>query len=300
MSGKIDRETLRGEVSIVPSTDLQPSGISRESSVGAVGSFHSSDSEYKYTEVGGEIVEILIKDKKCKEIFKLLLKTNLLNLAPPPALGYKTMFGLIGLDFDSWYGMGVAFTYKTAFGSNIQEDIGFLIDCIKKVQQKAKKNPDGKHKYLYRLIQNKFFNSKLKDAGIEELNKSKSVNAKFLLSIFPNSLQTTIEINDTLLDETSCCPLTKEKMSKVTAEEEKIAQHKATTYISNFTELCENQDSATDAMHKFHDTYGHIPINTAETKIKQSLRKRIGKSIRKSMTRMTHIFKFAGTRKNRR
>ena len=294
-------------------------GISRESSIGSNGSFHSTDDVFEYNEVGGEIVEILIKEKKCKEIFKLLFNTNLLDLSPPPALGYKTMFGLIGIDFESWYGISLAFTYKTVFKSDIHDDINFLINCIKNIQSKASKPKNIKHVKLYKLIQNKFFNSKLKNEGIKELEKQTNSNAIFLLSVFPDSLQTmdmdSETLDETLLDETSCCKLSEKQQSVLTKKQKGVAQKNANRYISNISNLCRNPESTTKVIREYQDTYGHIPMKDVESEIrdtettptkKKSTRKLIGDAMRHTLRRsrenISTIFGFhpkGGSRKKR-
>lgn len=52
------RETIRGEVTLVPRSQSDSKGPSRESSVGSNGSFHSRDEQHKYNEVGGNIVDL--------------------------------------------------------------------------------------------------------------------------------------------------------------------------------------------------------------------------------------------------
>jgi len=169
-----------------------------------------------YPEMSLDIIDLLIKEKKrvnCNAVYKLLLTSNIVDLIPT-TLGFTSLFQLLGRDNRStgWPDL-LKVSYKTSLGSDLEEDMNFLINCIKHAQKKSSK--------LFNLIVKKLQSSQHAVIGIRDLQiqaKKESPNAIYLLDLMQkrissrsrsrspsNSIAVSdIELN-TIIDKVSCC-----------------------------------------------------------------------------------------------
>jgi hypothetical protein len=165
-----------------------------------------------YQEMSLDIIDILIKEKQqvnCNAVYKLLLTSNIVDLIPTK-LGFTSLFQLLGRDNRStgWPDLLKA-SYKTSLGSDLEEDMDFLINCIKRAEENS--SP------LFNLIVKKLQSSKHAEIGIRDLQIQAgkgSPNAIYLLDLMKKKISSrsrsnSIAVSDIelnmMIDKVSCC-----------------------------------------------------------------------------------------------